>query len=163
MSDLTIVSTADLLRLHGAILSELRRREVVRSANGPAGDYAELLFAKAFGWRLESGSTSGHDALDEEGVRYQVKCRRLTPQNRSRQLSFIRNLPARPFDVLAGVLFDEHFQVHRAALVPVERVQEHASYVEHVNAWRLLLRDAVWEWPGVRDVTPELRAAEALL
>lgn len=163
MSDLQHRSTAELLRLHGQILSELRRREVVRSANGPAGDYAELLFAKAFGWRLEGGSTSGYDAVDETGVRYQVKCRRLTPHNRSRQLSFIRNLPARPFDVLAGVLFDEEFRVRRAALVPVERVQEHASYVEHVNAWRLLLRDAVWEWPGVRDVTAELHSAESLL
>lgn len=163
MSDLTAKATAELLRLYGAILSELRRREVVRSANGPAGDYAELLFAKAFGWRLEGGSTSGHDAVDDLNVRYQVKCRRLTPQNRSRQLSFIRNLPDRPFDVLAGVLFDEHFQVQRAALVPVALVQEHASYVAHVNAWRLLLRDAVWEWPGVQDVTDQLRSAEALL
>jgi hypothetical protein len=159
--DLEAATTANLLRLHGSILSELRRREVVRSANGPAGDYAELLFARAFDWRLEGGSTSGHDAIDDRQVRYQVKCRRLTPQNRSRQLSFIRNLPDRPFDVLAGVLFDEHFQVQRAALVPVELVQEHATYVEHVNAWRLLLRDAVWDWPGVQDVTEQLRATES--
>lgn len=160
MNNLADRTTADLLRLHGAILSELRRREVVRSANGPAGDYAELLFARAFGWRLEGGSTSGHDAVDDNGVRYQVKCRRLTPQNRSRQLGFIRNLPERPFEVLAAVLFDEHFQVHRAALIPVESVQEHASCVTHVNAWRLLLRDTVWEWPGVEDVTERLRLTE---
>ncbi|WP_312733177.1 hypothetical protein [Brevundimonas sp.] len=163
MVNLIDASTAELLRLHGAILTELRRREVVRSANGPAGDYAELLFSKAFDWRLEGGSTSGHDAVDLEGVRYQIKCRRLTPQNKSRQLSFIRNLPDRPFDILAGVLFDEHFRVQKAALIPVELIQANASYVAHVNAWRLLLRDVVWTWPGVRDVTTELRAAEAAL
>jgi len=72
-------------------------------------------------------------------------------------------LPDRPFDILAGVLFDEHFRVQKAALIPVELIQANASYVAHVNAWRLLLRDVVWTWPGVRDVTTELRAAEAAL
>jgi len=41
-----------LLELHGDVLAELRRREVVRSANNPTGDYGELLFSKAFGWTL---------------------------------------------------------------------------------------------------------------
>jgi hypothetical protein len=161
--DLTDLSIRDLLALHGGVLDELRLREVVRSANGPAGDYGELLFARAFGWTLESNSASGYDATDEDNVHYQIKCRRLTRQNGSRQLSFIRNLPDRPFDVLAGVILNERFDVVRAALVPVELVQQHAVYVAHVNAWRLILRDSVWTWPGVRDVTDRLKAAEALL
>src|SRR5690606_8844173 len=54
----------ELLRLHAEVLDELRRREVVRTSNSPVGDYAELLFATAFGWELENSSAAGHDATD---------------------------------------------------------------------------------------------------
>lgn len=160
MDALANLAVSDLLRLHGDVLDELRRRAVLRSANSPSGDYGELLFSRAFGWELRNNSSSGYDAIDANGVRYQIKCRRLTPANPSRQLSFIRKLPDRPFDVLAGVLLDSAFRVVRAALVPVEVVQAQATYVAHVNAWRLLLRDSVWAFGGVQDVTDALRGIE---
>lgn len=155
--------TADILQLYSDALEELRRREILRSANNPSGDYGELLFSRAFGWQLQNNSSSGHDATDEDGVRYQIKCRRITPRNQSRQLSFIRNLPDNPFDILAGVLLDQNFKVLRAALVPVAVVQEKATYVKHVNAWRMILRDSVWDTPSVRDVTADLRNIEQSL
>lgn len=40
----------ELLRTYGAILDELRSRDVVRSANSPISDYAEVLFCRAFNW-----------------------------------------------------------------------------------------------------------------
>jgi hypothetical protein len=160
MDRLTDFTVPELLRLHGDILEELRRRAVLRSSNSPSGDYGELLFSRAFGWELRNNSSSGFDAIDADGVRYQIKCRRLTPANPSRQLSFIRKLPERPFDILAGVLLDASYRVVRAALVPVGVVQERAAYVAHVNAWRLLLRDSIWSIPGVRDVTAQLAVAE---
>lgn len=163
MEPLDSLSVAELLRLHGDVLDELRVRQVLRSSNGPSGDYAELLFCRAFVWDIRNNSASGYDAVDQEGVRYQIKCRRLTPTNSSRQLSFIRRLPERPFDVLAGVLLDSAFLVQRAALVPVEVVQAKSTYVAHVNAWRLLLRDSIWEEPGVKDVTEQLRATQATI
>jgi hypothetical protein len=150
-----------LLKMHSEIITELRRREIVRSANSPSGDYAELLFASAFDWTLQNKSASGYDATDKVGVRYQIKCRRITPQNPSRQLSFMRKLDTKPFDVLAAVLLKEDFTVVRAALIPAEIVLENAKYVAHVNAWRFILRDSVWSEPGVRDVTGELREAES--
>ncbi|MGE3622939.1 MAG: hypothetical protein AB7H77_03560 [Bdellovibrionales bacterium] len=156
-------TTADILQLYSDTLEELRRREVLRSANNPSGDYGELLFSRAFGWQLQNNSSSGYDAINGDGVRYQIKCRRITPRNSSRQLSFIRNLPVNPFDILAGVLLDQKFKVLRAALVPVAVVQEKATYVKHVNAWRMILRDSVWDIPGVQDVTSELRAIEQSL
>jgi hypothetical protein len=155
--------TADILQLYSDALEELRKREVLRSANNPSGDYGELLFSRTFGWQLQNNSSSGHDATDGSGTRYQIKCRRITPRNPSRQLSFIRNLPNNPFDILAGVLLDENFKVLRAALVPVAVVQEKATYVKHVNAWRMILRDSVWDIPGVHDVTSDLRATEQSL
>lgn len=89
-------STADILQLYAHALEELRRREVLRSSNNPSGDYGELLFSRAFGWQLQNNSSSGYDAIDGDGIRYQIKCRRITPHNPSRQLSYIRNLPDTP-------------------------------------------------------------------
>jgi hypothetical protein len=147
-----------LLALYSAILGELRERGIVRSANSPVGDYAEHLFATAFGWQLAGNSSSGHDALDGT-VRYQIKSRRLHRYNSSRQLSFIRKLPDAPFDYLAGVLFNEDYSVWRAAIVPHALLEPNCRFSKHANGWLFKLEDAVWGWPDVRDVTDELRAA----
>jgi len=156
-------SARELLMMHGQIIDELREREVVRTGNAPLGDYAELLFATAFGWSLEGNSSSGHDATDSAGVRYQVKGRRITARNPSRQLSAIRRLPDYTFDFLAGALFDEAYLVTRAVLIPHAVVAARAKRVEHTNSWRFMLDDGVWQADGARDVTADLaRAADQI-
>ena len=145
----------------GAILDELRRREIVRSANNPISDYAELLFCKAYSWTRENNSAAGYDATDQNKVRYQIKARRLTPNNRSRQLSAIRKLDEDPFDVLAGVLFDDKFLVLKAILLPIAAVRARAVHVLHTNSWKFLLRDDVWNEPGAQDVTKQIRKKAA--
>lgn len=149
-------SIRELLVLHGQIMDELREREIVRTGNGPVGDYAEVLFSRAFGWRLEPNSAAGYDATDGAGVRYQIKARRVTRRNPSRQLGALRRLPDRTFDVLAGVLLNESYAVSRAILIPYEVIAATAKHVAHTNSWRFMLEDRVWSEPGVRDVTPEL-------
>jgi len=156
--DLENLTVAELLSTYNAILDELRRREIVRSSNNPLSDYAELLFCRAFQWVREGNSKAGHDATDAAGLRYQIKGRRLTRHNPSRQMSAIRGLDASPFDYLGGVIVDEDFKIVRAALVPVAVVRERSDHVAHTNSWRFLLRDDVWTLPGVRDVTAELQA-----
>ena len=42
-SDLQHHTVSQLLTLHSAVLTELRRRRVCRSANNPTGDFAEWL------------------------------------------------------------------------------------------------------------------------
>lgn len=153
-------TAAQLLALFADVLGELRQRGIARSANNPVGDYAEHLVAKALGLELSSNSTAGYDATDAaDGTRYQVKGRRLTGSNPSRQLSAIRNLPDRHFDYLAGVLFAADFSVARACLIPVDVVEREATYVAHTNSWRLMLRDGLWSQEGVRDITEAVRAA----
>ena len=161
--DLAAPPVLELLRLHCKILDELRDRKVLRSSNGPAGDYAELLCAKAFDLTLQPNSSAGYDAIDADGFRYEIKCRRLTKRNGSRQLSALRNLSARPFDKLVGVLFAEDFAIRRAALIPIDVVLAEVRYMKHVNADRFILRDAVWSIPGVVDVTVSLTSAQAEL
>ena len=65
------------------------------------------------------------------------------------------------FDFLAGLLFDETYGIHRAAIIPHAVVMERAKFVTRSNSHKFILRDDIWEAPGVRDVTPELAAAAA--
>jgi hypothetical protein len=163
MINLTDAPVSALLELHGDLLAELRRRNVVRSSNNPTGDYGELLFSRAFGWTLNSNSSADADAVDANGMRYQIKCRKLETPAGSRQLGFIRRLPDRPFDQLAAVLLDRKFRVLRGAIIPYEVVEPRATYVDSVKAWRFMLRDSVWDLEGVIDVTEKLRSAEAAI
>lgn len=149
-------TTAELLTMHAAIMEELRERKVLRSANNPTGDLAEYLFCAAFGWDQAANSVKGYDATDGEGIRYQIKGRRVHRRNPSRQLSAIRDLDG--FDVLAVALFDDDYQIVRAALVPAVTVREKSVYVRHTNSNRFLARETLWDVAGVIDVTDRLRA-----
>lgn len=157
--DLSKLSPIELMRLQADAVDELIEREVVRSRNQPIADFAELLFCKALELDQAGKVEKDADAVGSDGTRYQIKSRRPTPANPSRQLGFIRRLPEGNFDVLAAVLFAPDFTVLRAALIPHSVVQELASYVKSVNAWRMHLRDDVWSIPNVQDVTHALQAA----
>lgn len=150
-----------LLALYARIIDELLSRGVVRSTNNPVADYSEYLTARALNLTLVANANAGFDAINEDDVRYQVKARRLTARNGSRQLGFIRglDLPDDPFDLLVGILFESDFRVHRAAIIPMEVVRARAARVEYVNGWRFMLSDAVWTLPGVEDATSAIREA----
>jgi hypothetical protein len=156
-------STQNLLMLYSEILSVLRRRNLIHSTNNPIADIAETLVAVALKLELTRGSTAGHDAKDINGLRYEIKARRITKENKSRQLSFIRGLDRDHFDFLVGVLFDESFHIMKACIIPKSTVQKLAKYVKHVNGWRLILADTVWHEAGVQDFTEPLRMILAKL
>lgn len=149
----------ELLLLHSGIMEELRRRGIVRSANNPTGDLAEYIFCKAYGWNREGNSKAGFDASCKRTKRkYQIKARRVTSRNKSRQLSAIRELDACHFDFLAGIIFNERYEVAKAIIVPHKAIRGRCTYVEHTNSHKLLLHDDVWKLPGAKDVTKKLRA-----
>lgn len=155
--------TDRLLILFAETLEELRRRNLVRSSNNPVADYAEKIAARALGLRLTEKSGAGHDGEDTAGHRYQIKGRRITSHNDSRQLSFMRNLTAKPFDFLVGIIFDAEFRVHRACVIPFEVVQSRSAFSKHVNAHRLVLRDEIWAVLGVCDKTAEMTEAARMV
>lgn len=159
MDSVKSLSVAELLVLHAHIGEELRDRGVVRTANNPTGDLAEYLFCRAFGWKQAPNSERGYDAEAEDGTRYQIKGRRIHRRNKSRQLSAIRDIEGGHFHILAGVLFDDDFNVTKAALVPVALVAEKSTFIARTNSNRFMLRDDIWTAPGVRDVTAEIAAA----
>ena len=161
--ELSGLDVRSLLRLHCAIGQELILRKLTRSTNNPVGDYAECLFANALSLSLAGNSAKGYDAVDADGQRYQIKGRRPTLANPSRQLSVIRNLDHKPFEFLAGVVFAPDFAILRAAIIPHHVVISRSKYREHVNGWLFHLEDHVWMADGVRDVTIEICAVEAAL
>lgn len=148
-----------LLRQYAETIDALRLTGVVRSKNNPVADYAEWLVAHALGLTLVAKSSKGHDAVDADGRRYEVKARRVTGDNGSRQLSAIRRLDECHFDWLVGVLFAKDFSVMRAAKIPRSVVCEHVTLSKHTNASKFILRDQVWSLAGVEDLTDVIRAA----
>ncbi|MFA6121849.1 MAG: hypothetical protein WCT35_07355 [Sideroxydans sp.] len=158
--DLRQHSTKQLFELYVAALKELKERGVTRSTNNPIADYAELLFMGALDLTLKAKSTKGHDATDTDGRKYEIKGRRVTAHNTSRQLSSLRDLDSKHFDFLGGVLFNEDFSVYKACLIPHDQVLQNATYNAHTNGSIFHLRDSVWLLPGVVDVTAKLQQAE---
>ncbi|RXE95555.1 hypothetical protein [Pseudoalteromonas sp. PS5] len=150
--DLKELSIKELLLLQSSVINELKRRKVVRTKNNPLGDYAEWLAAKGLGLDLAVNSSAGYDGIDSEGVKVQVKGRRITPENKSRQLSAIRKLEEREFDLLAAIVFDKDYEVIDALLIPHEVVCEYASYKKYVNAHILQLRGAILKDSRVRCI-----------
>lgn len=153
MNAKTTAKALHLLRQYDQVMRELRALGVTRSANNPVADFAEYLFCQAFGWEITPKSTKGHDAKDTAGNRFEIKARRLTQENGSRQLSAIRDLQGKHFDFLAGVLFNQDFTIFRAALVPWNVTVRRSSHVETTNSAKFILKDDVWETNGVKDVT----------
>ena len=154
--DLKLKSTPELLVLHSEVSEELRLRKVLRSSNNPTGDLAEYMFCQAFGWKQENNSHAHVDAIDIYNVRYQIKARRMTQHNDSRQMSAIRNLNDDHFDFLAAVIFTSNYKVYKAAVIPIDAVKKHSKFTPHTNSHRFILRDNIWDLPDVRDVTQEL-------
>ena len=159
MIDLSTLRPAQLLQLHAQLGDELRGRGILRSANNPTGDLAEYLFCKGFGWKQAENSSPNVDAISEaDGSRYQIKGRRVTRHNKSRQLSAIRDFAGRNFDFLACVLFTEEYCVLRAAIIPYPIVEQRAKFIKRTNSHKFVLHDDVWNAAGVRDVTQQLTA-----
>lgn len=158
MIDLTTLTVTELLILHARAANELRVREILRSSNNPTGDLAEYLFCKAFDWQRSGNSFPNVDAVSHDNIRYQIKARRITRYNKSRQLSAIRDLSGRHFQFLAGILFDEQYGVLRAAIIPYAIVEERATFVKRTNSYKFILHDDVWQAHGVKDVSDQLAA-----
>ena len=160
MSDqeLTRLSHAALLTLHASVGEEIRRRGLTRTSNNPVADLAERLAARALALTLAQSSTTGYEAVDAAGLRYEIKARRRTSRSKPTHLSALRSLEAKHFDRLVVLLLDEDYSVVRASMLPFHAVQSVARYRKDVNAHILSLRDA-WAAPEATDITDRCRKA----
>jgi|ERR1039458_8194640 hypothetical protein len=143
------MSDAEVAKAWARCMRMLRVRDLVRTANTPVGDYAERICCDRFKLERMGFSEKSVDAVDADGIRYQIKGRRLTPENRSRQLSAIRDIEQEPFDVLLAVFFDEDLNVQEIWSIPCEVVKE-ASFVARTNSTRFVLTQERRNDPRVR-------------
>jgi hypothetical protein len=123
-------------------MRELRRRDLIRTANTPVGDYAERICCERFDLSRKGFSEKSVDALGQDGTRYQIKARRLTPENPSRQLGAIRDVNADPFDILLAVFFNEDLDLQEIWSIPCEVVGE-AEFIARTNSTRFVLSPKV--------------------
>ncbi len=116
--DLSTFSESDLFSLYRAILSELKRRGVIRTENAPVGDYAEYLVATALGGQLAPNSEKSWDVLGSDGEKLQVKARVVSDPAGPGQLQLS---PFRSFGFDSAVivlLSATDYAVSRASKVP---------------------------------------------
>ena len=151
--DLPGLETTELLQAYAAIIEELRSRDVVRTSNNPLADYTESLVCEKLHLRQEGNSTAGYDAVDTAGTKFQIKGRRVTPQNASLQLSAIRKLQERQFDYLVGVVFERDFSIRYAAKIPHGVIGPHSRFSHHSNAHLFNLTPDILELPEVDNIT----------
>lgn len=154
--DLRSFSVIDLLNIHSGLLDELKKRGIVRTRNNPVSGYSEWLVAKKLGLQLEDNSNAGYDAIDSKGLKYEIKGRRITPTNKSTQLSAIRNLKEKHFDYLIGVIFDKDYNILYAAQIPHKVVVEYSSYRVHTNSYVFHLRKSILADKRMKDITKKL-------
>lgn len=125
------LSIADLLRLSRGVVAELRKRRVLRTANAPAGDYAEYLVARAYRRELAPSSEKSWDVRSADGRKLQVKSRVDLARPGTKFFSPFRSFD---FDAAVFILFDpDDLSVQRAVEVPMTVVQAHCIYRRHVN------------------------------
>ena len=147
----------ELLCLFGSILDELQSRGIVRTSNNPVSDYTEWLVSTRLRMKLAGNSEKGFDATDDKGVRYEIKARRVTPENPSRQLSAIRNLDRKHFDFLVAVVYDKKFEIILALKIPHAVVAAKSTWQKATNSNLLHAKDNLKDEPGVEDISNLLR------
>lgn len=132
-----------LLILYADLMEELRNRQLIRSSNNPVADYAEKVAVECMGLSRAGKEERGYDALDEKNRRYQIKGRRITRHNRSRQLGVIRNLDEKLFDYLIAVIFNEDFSINEIWKVPYRFVKENSRFSKHQNGHIFIVNPAI--------------------
>jgi hypothetical protein len=146
-------SIKQLLQTHSSIIEELKSRNVLRTRNNPVADFSEWLIAKSLRLTLEGNSKAGYDAIDKKKIRYQIKGRRIVPENKSTQLGVIRNLDKKNFDYLIGIIFDNDYTALYAAKIPHFIVSKFAKFSKHQNGHILHLKKDIFADKRVKNIT----------
>jgi hypothetical protein len=116
-----------LLHLYADLMDELRDRKLIRSSNNPVADYAEKIAVETLHLERVGKEEKGYDAVGGH-TKYQIKGRRITRHNNSRQLGVIRNLDEKLFDFVVAVIFDEDFAVKEIWKIPHQFIKENSKY-----------------------------------
>jgi len=143
----------ELLNLNKNILNELKERQIIRTNNNPIGDYGEWLSCKSLKLNIEKNSNAGYDASDKKGIRYQIKCRKITSNNKSKQLSVIRNFENNNFDFLIGLIFNETYDLKEAYKIPHNLIKKYyPKFNKHQNGYIVHLKGEILKDRLVKNI-----------
>lgn len=120
------------------------------------GEYAEHLAHQHYGGRLLEVSGHSADIETADGVRCQVKSRKIKAVATT-QLNVIRSWD---FDYLVVILFDEAGVVTKALEVPVAVAQEYGAPNSHQNGWVITTTQKFLGDDRSRDITEELASLQ---
>lgn len=95
------------------------------------GEYAEYIAHQHYGGVLLNISNASADICSSEGIRYQVKARKIK-SGLTTQLSIIRSWD---FEYLVVCLFGQMGELTKAVEVPVSVAKEYAAENSHQNGW----------------------------
>lgn len=125
IANLKKLKKQSLLKLYADLMEELRERELIRSSNNPVADYAEKVAVEILNLERVGKEEKGYDAIAGDS-KYQIKGRRITRHNSSRQLGVIRNLDEKLFDFVIAVIFNEDFSVKEIWKIPHQFIKENS-------------------------------------
>lgn len=153
----TDLTPRELLALYARILDELLRRNLIRTRNAPAGDYAEALVARALDGTLEPNSTKSWDVTTPTGQRVQVKARVVGPSTPpSAKYSVFRSWG---FDTAVFVTFDQGtYEVKSAVSVPAASIESKSRFSAHVAGSTISIGTKLLALPGAENITALVRA-----
>ncbi len=119
--DLTTYTTRELLKFWAAIMRELLRRDVIRTANNPIGDIAEAVVTEHYNGERQAFSNSGWDVTAANGERLEVKGIRLTGARTRANLSPIPATSTYTHVII--VVFDADLRVTETLRMPRSAVE----------------------------------------
>lgn len=155
LPDLTALPVRSLLVLEASIVTELRRRELVRTNNKPLGDIAEHIVWLARGGVLEPNSTKSHDITTAAGHRIQVKAMANRAAGAGAKFSPFRSAG---YHTAVFLVFDAAYEITEAYEVTAADIEQHVRFVPHVAGRQPSLTQV--RMLGT-DVTAEMQAAYA--
>ena len=125
--DVKSLDETELLGLYAAVMREMKERGMIRTANAIPGDLGERYVKARLSLELVPNSVKGYDATDGNETKYQIKTRRITPANPSRQLGGFRDLSSKLFDYCIVVILQEDFRPTELWRVPYEVIAKYAK------------------------------------
>ena len=142
-----------LLGFYSGVMEALRTKKVLRSSNNPVADYGEFYVAKKLRLELAPKSNKAYDAFDKStSVRFQIKSRRITQWNTSRQLGVIRNLFKSEFDFLVAIIFNESFRPIEMYKIPRNIIHKYARFSKLQNGHILIMSGLILRDPERRRI-----------
>ena len=109
-----------LLLQYNEILAKLKENDVIRTSK-LVGEYGEYVVSKKLNLKRLSSGNKGHDAVDSDGKKYEIKARKNTPYNKINNFA-VGKEQLEIADFLVCVEFDNDWNLMKLYKIPTSEV-----------------------------------------